>query len=212
VSQEGFVVRRARSSDTQQIGQLIYLASQAQYSNSGYDLSIGGAPSEQVEELGRLAGAVSKSWFHYSHFEVVEIEGVLVGGAAGYERIAADEQLRNALRDSGWTQQRISAMEQRLGPVLAALPPEPEGFWTIDHVAVLPTWRRQGFAKLCLRAVISRGKAEGFTRSKVDVFRGNIAARTLYESFGYRLFEVFDDPAFCGPLHRDAIERLTRTL
>ena len=67
------------------IGELMYLASQAHYSNSGYDLSIGGTCAAQIEDLTKLAASPSRSWFHYSHFVVAEVDGQVMAGAAGLD-------------------------------------------------------------------------------------------------------------------------------
>ena len=207
------MIRPARAADVEAIGELVYLAGQSQYSNSAYDLSIGGTREEQIQELARLAATPTFSWFHYSSFEVAEIDGVVVAGAAGFDRLIADEQLRLVLREAGWSDARITSMESRLGPIFAALPPEPDGFWTIDHVAVLPNWRGRGLSHQCLERVIERGRAAGYAQSKIDIFAGNAPAKRLYESLGYRLEQVFDDPAFRVPLQRDAIERyITRLM
>jgi GNAT superfamily N-acetyltransferase len=205
-------IRPAREDDAAALGELIYVAGQSQYSSSGYDCSIGGGRAAQIRELARLAAAESPSWFHYSHFEVAENDGPVVAAAAGLDRLRCEQYLRPALREAGWSDERISAMESRMAPIFRSLPPEPPGFWTLDHVAVLPAWRGQGLARLCLMKIIRRGEALGLQESKVDVFRGNSPARSLYESLGYKLSGVFDDPAFRLPLRRDPIERLTREL
>jgi ribosomal protein S18 acetylase RimI-like enzyme len=206
-------VRPALLSDAPEISELIYIAAASGYPNSGYDLSIGGTRPAQIAELTLLASTGSPSWFHFSHFDVLEVEGRIVAGAAGFDRARADEQLDSALLEAGWSEDRIAAMQDRLGPIFSALPPEPPGLWTIDHVAVMPSWRRRGFGRVCLQAVLERGKARGFSISKVDVFASNEPARALYKSLGFILAEIFDDPAFRIPLQRDPIERyITRLI
>jgi GNAT superfamily N-acetyltransferase len=205
-------IRPARQDDAAALGELIYIAGQSQYSSSGYDCSIGGSRATQIDELARLVAAKSPSSFHYSHFEVAESPAQIVAAAAGFDRLRCDQFLHRALTEAGWSEERIAAMEHRMAPIFRALPPELPDYWTLDHVAVLPAWRGKGLARLCLMKIIRRGEAMGLPQSKVDVFRGNSPARSLYESLGYKLRQVFDDPAFRLPLRRDPIERLMREL
>jgi ribosomal protein S18 acetylase RimI-like enzyme len=112
------------------------------------------------------------------------------------------------IEDSGAVAELIYIAAQ----VFSGFPPEPSGFWTVDHVAVLPDWRGRGLARGCLQATFERGKKQGFAKAKLDVFRGNRAARTLYDSCGFQLSATFDNKALRTVLKRDAIERLILTL
>jgi GNAT superfamily N-acetyltransferase len=204
--------RTAKIEDSGAVAELIYIAAQSHYTNSGFDLSLGGTRASQLAELRKLTVTKSPSWFHHSHFQVAEVEGKIAAGAAGYERIAADALLCFALLEIGWNPESIAALGHRLEKVFSGFPPEPSGFWTVDHVAVLPDWRGRGLARGCLQATFERGKKQGFAKAKLDVFRGNRAARTLYDSCGFQLSATFDNKALRTVLKRDAIERLILTL
>lgn len=60
-----------------------------------------------------------------------------------------------------------------------------EGF--ITNVAVSPEARRRGVARALLADLAAYGTAHGLYRITLEVRVGNAAARTLYESEGYKL-------------------------
>jgi hypothetical protein len=94
--------RPATPGDAAALAELIYLAGQSQYSDSAYNLSLGGSRDEQLNEIKRLTKTESRSWFHYSHFEVAEAEGRVIAGAAGFDRITADKKFQeHSVRSAG---------------------------------------------------------------------------------------------------------------
>ena len=201
--------RPATPGDAAALAELIYLAGQSQYSDSAYNLSLGGSRDEQLNEIEKLTKTESRSWFHYSHFEVAEAEGRIIAGAAGFDRITADEKIPGALREIGWSEGAITELNERLEEIYACFPPEPSGYWTLDHIAVLPAWRHQGLARRTITRVLERGRSQGFRYSKLDLFHGNTAARALYESLGFQWSEAFGTSVLSEVLGRDALERMT---
>lgn len=204
--------RAAEPRDANALAKLIYMADLAHYGVSGYSISLGGTQEHQLDQLQKLTMTQARSWFHWSHFEVAEMEGCAVGAIAGFDKPRGDEVMVEALREIGWNREAVASLEERLADLYSAFPNEPEGFWTIDHVAVMPEIRGRGVARHLLDQVLDRGRELGFRKAKVDVFEGNTAARALYESAGFRLQETFGEEALRRVLGRDALHRLARTL
>jgi ribosomal protein S18 acetylase RimI-like enzyme len=96
-----------------------------------------------------------------------------------------------------------------LEKIYACFPPEPSGYWTLDHIAVLPAWRHQGLARRTIARALDRGRSQGFRLCKLDLFAGNVAARALYESLGFRWSDTFGASVLPEALGRDALERMT---
>lgn len=206
------VFRPAVLSDVPTLALLICVASQADYKNSGFELSLEGTREHQLAELGRLAAAHAHSRFHYSHFEVAEADGRVVASAAGFDKPLAEKQIPAALREIGWTDDAVRALEQRLSELYAAFPEEPTGFWTIDHVAVLPADRRLGLARSLVERQFARGRAAGFRQCKLDVFRDNVKAIALYQGLGFEVTATFGEEALRKLLSRNALVRMVRKL
>ncbi len=57
----------------------------------------------------------------------------------------------------------------------------------ITNVATLPEFRRRGLAKDVVRALLHEAEAVGICRITLEVRTSNIAAKTLYESLGFRV-------------------------
>ena len=60
----------------------------------------------------------------------------------------------------------------------------------INSLAVLPGWRGRGLAWFLLGEVVAASRREGVTRATLEVRESNLAARRLYESFGFRQVAV----------------------
>jgi ribosomal protein S18 acetylase RimI-like enzyme len=202
-------LRAATPGDSRGLAELMYLAAKSQYENSGYDISLGGSYEHQLAQIGALTVTTAPSWFHHSHFVVIESHGTIVACAAGFDRIPAEAAIPNALREIGWTRDAIETLGVRLELLYAAFPEEPAGYWTIDHVAVIPTHRGIGLGRKVLENVVQRGVGLGFTDFKLDVFSGNVTATRLYEALGFQVSEVFGCDTLRASMGRDAIERMT---
>lgn len=69
------------------------------------------------------------------------------------------------------------------------------GWWVVDElqllaVGTLPAARRRGVARALLGHVIQAATAAGGRRISLEVARSNVAAVLLYESAGFRVFNV----------------------
>lgn len=56
----------------------------------------------------------------------------------------------------------------------------------ITNVATLPAYRRRGYAAAVLDALFEAAAARGLSSLVLEVRESNIAARALYETFGFR--------------------------
>jgi ribosomal-protein-alanine N-acetyltransferase len=56
----------------------------------------------------------------------------------------------------------------------------------INNLAVLPAWRRRGVARELLEHVLHEAVAAGAGTATLEVRSSNLAARQLYETFGFR--------------------------
>lgn len=203
--------RAAAPGDASALGDFLYLADLSHYETSGFAVSLGGSRQYQIETLAKLAQTEARSQFHYSHFDVATTDdGTPVASVAGFDRSQTDAQGAAALEQIGWTPNAIEGLVERIGPVGIAFPPEEPSTWTIEHVATLPAYRRQGLSRQLLERVVARGFEQGYKHACVDVFDGNDAARALYETAGFRPNLSFGQEPLRRILGRDALIRLVR--
>jgi ribosomal protein S18 acetylase RimI-like enzyme len=206
------IFRPGQRRDAPRLAELMRLADRAHYDNYGFDISLGTDPDRQLRLLCQLAEAEPPSWFHYSHFEVAEVDGTVVASASGFDRNTADNHVEEALRSIGWTDQQLADLNERIAPIYEIYPPDPPGSWVIDHVAVLPEWRGHGLARVLLERVIERGRAAGATLLHLEVFDGNSSAQRLYESLGFRIEVTFGRQLFGDLLGRGPMHRMVRPM
>lgn len=205
--------RIATPDDAAGLAELIYLADQAHYAISGYAFSIGGTREHQLNEITKLVRARAESPFHYSHFDIAEAgDGTIAASVAGFDKALTDPNMVPALLEIGWTEQAVEDAGRRIAPIVDCVPEELPGTWTIEHVATLPGYRGQGLARQLLDRALNRGAARGYTRASVDVFLGNVKARSIYENAGFRRVSEFGHRPMRELLGRDPIERLIRPL
>ncbi len=65
-----------------------------------------------------------------------------------------------------------------------------QGLWSISNVAVLPAYRRRGIARRLMEATIRRAVDRGARRLVLEVNADNQAARQLYRSQGFVLYDT----------------------
>lgn len=82
---------------------------------------------------------------------------------------------------------QLPVVRDPLGKVIAyASAWELAGELQINDVAVDPVWRRHGLATTILARLIDGARRRGCSRATLEVRPSNVAARDLYESFGFR--------------------------
>ena len=69
------------------------------------------------------------------------------------------------------------------------------GWWVVDELQLLaigtrPDARRRGVARRLLEVLSAAARAAGAQRVSLEVARNNVAAVRLYESAGFRVFNV----------------------
>jgi [ribosomal protein S18]-alanine N-acetyltransferase len=83
------------------------------------------------------------------------------------------------------------------------------GWWVVDElqllgIGVLPGARRSGVGKRLLEHVLATTFAAGGRRVLLEVARGNVAARQLYDGAGFHVFNV--RPNYYRSTGEDALE------
>ena len=71
-----------------------------------------------------------------------------------------------------------------------ALKQEDDGSGEIKSMFIRPAWRGQGLSRKVLKTIEAKAREIGLARLNLETGTDSLAARTLYESFGY---------AYCNP-------------
>ena len=153
-----------------------------------YDLDEAGA----LELLGRLATTDTVHLFHHSLFVIAQVDGQPAAAMCGYDPQSQGFPTFNSVVPQVAAEVGIRLddpeLARRLTVLLAGFPESPvEKPWTIENVATLPQFRRQGLVDGLLAEVLGRGRARGFDAAQIRVFIGNEPARRAYLKAGFRL-------------------------
>lgn len=61
-----------------------------------------------------------------------------------------------------------------------------DGVWELDHLAVLPAWRRRGTGGRLIDRCVAEAKQQDATTMKIGIIEENERLKTWYVSYGFR--------------------------
>ncbi len=74
----------------------------------------------------------------------------------------------------------------------------------LQHLLVLPDYRRQGIANALVERCVSSLEAQGIHKSHLDVFKSNTAAARYWQRQGWKLRDDIDRYSFTRPGNENA--------
>lgn len=69
----------------------------------------------------------------------------------------------------------------------------------LQHLLVLPAWRRRGIGEALVQRCISALEGEGIAKFHLDVLKGNALAASFWQAQGWQLREDIDRYSFTRP-------------
>jgi ribosomal protein S18 acetylase RimI-like enzyme len=207
-------IRQARRDDADFLARTILLAGRAHVEKGIWDVILGGTDEENLAFLGVITVTGPPHLFHYSFYQVAEIEGKRAAALGGYDPRTAGypvlrEAMPEALRKSGRGSLDPGAPE-RMGRVLPCIPESLAGAWVIDSVATLPEYRGLGLAGRLLESILERGRDLGFELAELSIYIGNTPAQRLYEKHGFQIIDEKRCPDFERELGSPGMARMRR--
>ena len=207
------LVRPAVPEDARAAAQLIYLAGKSHLERSIYDLMFPGEMEERISKLAWLFTAQARSFFHYSHYLVGEVDGEVAGCLCGFnDAESGGALLRDAFLEMGMDRVEGRAMFTRLLPFHRVNPGHHEDSWVVEHVAVFPRFQGRGVAAALLHEILARGRERGFGRCELNMLTGNTQAMRTYRRAGFSVVEETSDEEFMSIFATPGMQRLCREL
>jgi len=195
-------IRDARPQDASFLAKSILIAGRAHVTRGIWEVILGGTEEETLLFLQSLSITQVPHLFHYSYYLIAEENASNpVGSLGGYDpKIAGYHVLQQAipevLRKLDLPARIFNISQERANKILACLPKQVDGAWVIDSVATLPSHRRKGVADKLLRAILEKGKRQGYSKAQINMYVGNEPALTLYRKFGFEIVEEKLDDYF----------------
>lgn len=194
------VLRPAAPGDAARVAYLCYLAGRGQVQTSVYDLMIPGehgATARRLAVMERMLTTTGKSWFHHAFYTVADIGGSVAASLCAFSKEEGRTRpLLDAFRETGWTDDDLVAMGERLEPFITVEPRVPEGAWVIENVGCYEEYRGRGLVNALLESAVERGRERGCPHAQISVFIGNEPAIRAYEKVGFEITEEKRDPGF----------------
>jgi len=212
-----FRIRDATPEDAPFLAWVMQAAARSHRPISFWDLAFPGPDGPRLEYIAELSLIEPRSFTHYSGFLVAESEDRPVAGLSGYESTHKNidtflSSIGSLTGARGWSPEHQSMLFSRMAPAGTCMPDSPPGVWVVEWVAALPQARGRGVANALLRAILDRGRSEGYTRSQIGFLLGNTPAKTAYERVGFEIVEEKRDPTFEAAFGSPGIARMVRDL
>jgi ribosomal protein S18 acetylase RimI-like enzyme len=156
------------------------------------------------------------SW-HYSRFYVAEVDGIAAAALCAFHGDDPYVQSRAAMAEvvAGYAASatfELDAISAR-GSYIFTCTFEPAGdVWTIENVATLPQYRKQGLAGELIRHVLPEGKRLGMHEAQITFLIGNDAAAGAYTNAGFRFFGERRSAEFAAATGSPGLCRFVRPL
>jgi translation initiation factor 4G len=195
-------IRDAKPQDAPFLATSILIAGRAHVTRGIWEAILGGPEKETLHFLQSLSITQIPHLFHYSYYLIAEENAFdPVGSLGGYDpNIAGYHALQQAIpevaRKLNLPVETFNHFQGRANRILACLPKQIEGAWVIDSVATLPEYRRKGVSQKLLRAILEKGKRQGYSKAQINMYIGNDPALRLYRKFGFEIVEEVLDEYF----------------
>lgn len=207
------VIRQAAPADAERIAYLSYLAGRGHVRTSAYDLMFPGPAGPTGERLGAMARILesrSRSWFHHSYYTVAQIEGAAAASLCAFvKREGRNQPLFLAFKETGWTDDDLAAMGQRMQPFILAETEVPDDAWVIENVACYEQHRRRGLVNALLESAVARGLEQGCGSMRIGVFIGNEPAIRAYRKVGFEITAEKRAPEFASVFNCPGMYQMT---
>jgi translation initiation factor 4G len=209
-------IRPARPEDAEFLAWVILTAGRAHVTRGIWEVILGATEQDSLEFLKLLAVTARRHLFHYSCYLIAEADGRPAAGLGGYDpKIYGYEALYLAMPEifkklghSGPDPETNKRAER----VLCCIPEDTEGAWIIDSVATLPQYRRKGLVDRLLAAILEKGRQEGFRRTQISIYIGNLPAQRAYEKHGFKIVAEKRHPDFEAEIGSPGMALMLRNL
>lgn len=208
-------IRPARESDAEFLGWVILTAARGHLARGWFDVVLRRDETFGLEFCRRLVAARARSWWHWSLFTIVEVDGAPASALCGFgdESVYGASSAAMAEASGGMD---VSADEKAQywprGSFILSCTTGEEGAWTIENVATLPAYRGRGLLQALLVNEFARAHAEGYARAQISFLIGNDPAERAYARAGFVFAEEATSPEFEKALGVPGLRRLARDI
>jgi ribosomal protein S18 acetylase RimI-like enzyme len=208
-------IRDANERDIDFIAWVMLAASRSHLPRGIWEYLNGQDEAQTLAFLRSLGSSEDVHLFHWSLFQIAEIDGTPAAAMCGYDSAtqgmpAASTAVPAAAMQSGVVFD--DEFMRRAGLVGNVVSDNLDGAWVIENVATAPEFRRRGLTDALIKATLDRGRDKGFTLGQISVFIGNTPAREAYLKAGFEVKDEKRDADFEAEMGSPGFERMMQPL
>jgi ribosomal protein S18 acetylase RimI-like enzyme len=208
-------IRAATPDDAPFLGWACVAAARSQLERGWFEIVLRRGEAFCVEFARCLVLAKARAWWHWSLFQVAEVDGTVASAMCGFGDASVYRTSGDAMAEA-CEKMGIGAEEQaQLWPrgqfIVSASTSEP-GAWTIENVATKAEFRQRGLVQRLLQKEFAIARAAGFKRAQISFFMGNTPAERAYAKAGFTFAEEKTAPDFEAALGIPGIKRFARDI
>ena len=182
------ILRPAEPRDAELLGWASVMSARSQLARGWFDIVLERDETFVLKFAKCLALAEARSWWHWSLFQIAEMDGVAASAMCGFGDGTVYRASGAAMAEAS-EKMGIGAEEQKQfwarGAFIISASTSEDGAWTIENVATRPAFRGTGVTHALLEEELNVARAAGFKRAQVSFFMGNIAAEKAYGKAGF---------------------------
>jgi translation initiation factor 4G len=209
-------IRPAQPEDADFLAWVILTAGRAHVTRGIWEVVLGGSENDNFNFLKLLTVTARPHLFHFSCYLIAEADGKPAAALGGYDPTtlgleAMQQAIPEVLMKLGVKSQNPES-SKRAERMINCIPDNTEGAWIIDSVATLPEYRRKGLVDRLLKAILEKGRQEGFRLAQINMYIGNIPAQRAYEKQGFEIVEEKRHADFEAEIGSPGMARMLKNL
>lgn len=191
-------------------------AARSHLARGWFDIALARPEADCLEFLRRLAVTQARSWWHFSHFHVAEVDGVAAAALCAFHGsepyIASGPAIDEVFATLGADKTESAALWARGSYIFTCTFEPHDAAWTIENVATLPRFRKRGLANALIARVLPEGKRLGMREAQITFLIGNDPAERAYANAGFEHAGDRRSPEFEAATGAPGIRRYVKPL
>jgi ribosomal protein S18 acetylase RimI-like enzyme len=209
------VIRPASQDDAAFLAYACVMSARSQLPRGWFEIVLQRDEAFCLEFAKHLTLANARSWWHWSLFQVAEVDGVVASGLCGFGDESVYYHSREAMAEAA-DKMSIPKSEQdqfwTRGHFIVSPATSEDGAWTIENVATAQAYRGRGLVKALIDVELESARDAGFKRAQVSFFMGNTPAERAYTKAGFKFAEQKTAPDFKAALGIPGVTRFARNI
>lgn len=209
------IVRPATEDDAAFLGYACVMSARSQLPRGWFEIVLQRDEAFCLEFAKHLTLAKARSWWHWSLFEVAEVDGVVASALCGFGDETVYYKSTEAMAEAA-DKMGIPKSEQEKfwprGRFIVSPATSEDGAWTIENVATAEAYRGRGLVKAMIDAEIESARDANFKRMQVSFFMGNTPAERAYTKAGFKFAGQKTAPDFQAALGIPGVTRYARDI